>query len=160
LARLNPAREPDASGSRARNLMFAPEPTRHPRDRPHPPRALHEPAGLDISLRRDKSFDDFAPHENTPAAPHHRGCVWSPFFWQSKVEITCRLLHRRWTLSAITSSGAPAEVLTEDQLKRLKKETPPLAEPSAGRDQTHRPIQNGSTMRAVRETKFSTRRLT
>ena len=130
-ARLNPAREPDASGNRARNLMFAPElNVAILEDRPHPPGGLHEQQIWTYRYTETKASTAALPAK-THQQPRMIEDVVVSVLSAKQVEIT-------WSLSSAKDvvgyhvERAPAEVLTEDQLKRLKKQTPPLAEPSVG----------------------------
>jgi hypothetical protein len=125
--KLTPAQEPDASGSRARQLMFAPE--------------------LGVAIL-----------ENCPSKPREQQ-IWT---WRSKgaenwkatalktrsepgiVEdevatvVSATRVELRW--NAPRGSGvqgyhverAAVEVYTEDQLRRLRGQTPPLEQPSVG----------------------------
>jgi hypothetical protein len=123
--RENPATEPDPSGNRARQLMFAPE------------------LGLTFL-------------ENCPSKPREQqiwtyrldgGSSWSPPPARQRNEppvvedgvasvLSAQHVELQW-VPAQHATGyqverAVVEVLTEDQLTRLKTQTPPLAEPSVG----------------------------
>lgn len=123
--KLNPAQEPDPSGNRARQLMFAPE--------------------LGLALL-----------ENCPSQPREQQ-IWTYRFgeagkWNEPAKqraeprivedgvasvISPARVELTWKAPAGDVTGyhverAGVEVFSEDQLVRLKKQTPPLAEPSAG----------------------------
>jgi hypothetical protein len=123
--KLDPATEPDPSGNRARQLLFAPELglaflencTSKPR----------EQQIWTYRLEGGSSWNPPAPKPRTEPRAIEDGSasVLSP----TRVEL-------RW-LGPDDASGylverAPVEVLTEDQLSRLKRQTAPLAEPSVG----------------------------
>jgi hypothetical protein len=129
--KMKPAREPDASGNRARNLMFAPELNLAIlEDRPHPPGGLHE---QQIWTYRYAEAKTSAP----PPAPKSHP---QPRIVEDIVVsvVSAKQVEIAWVPSSAQDVAgyhverAPVEVLTEDQLKRLKKQTPPLAEPSVG----------------------------
>lgn len=123
--KLNPAAEPDPSGSRARQLLFAPELglaflencTSKPR----------EQQMWTYRLEGDsKPWTPPAPKPRTEPRAIDDGVasVLSP----TRVEL-------RWKPAGGAGylvERAPVEVLSEDQLPRLKKQTAPLAEPSVG----------------------------
>jgi hypothetical protein len=122
--KLNPAPEPDPSGNRARQLFFAPELglaflencTGKPR----------EQQIWTYRLDGEKGWTPPAPKPRPEPRIIEEGTasVLSP----TRVEL-------RWKGReglAYHIERAPVEVLTEDQLQRLKKHTAPLAEPSVG----------------------------
>jgi hypothetical protein len=119
-----PATEPDPSGNRARQLMFAPE------------------LGLTF-LENCPS----KPASNRSGPIASTGLSMEPASGQAAQRTTRRGGWRRLVLSTqhVELQWVPAqhatgyqveravvEVLTEDQLTRLKTQTPPLAEPSVG----------------------------
>ncbi len=122
--KLNPASEPEPSGNRARQLLFAPELglaflencTSKPR----------EQQIWTYRLEGDKFWTPPAPRPRAEPRAIEDGTasVLSP----SRVEL-------RWKGAdglGYLVERAPVEVLSEDQLTRLKKQTTPLAEPSVG----------------------------
>jgi hypothetical protein len=123
--KLNPAQEPDPSGNRARQLIFAPE--------------------LDLALL-----------ENCPSKPREQQ-VWTyrsgssaklpeparprkePRVVEDGVAsvISSKQVELTWKAGAPGVAGyhverAVVEMYSEDQLRRLRDQTPPLDEPSAG----------------------------
>ena len=124
--KLNPPQEPDPSGNRARQLLFAPE------------------LGL-------------AFLENCPSKPREQQ-IWTYRFgesgnWQELVKarkeprvvedgtasvISATRVELTWKappgddIAGYHVERAVVEVFSEDQLKRLRSQTPPLAEPSVG----------------------------
>jgi len=122
--KLNPAAEPEPSGSRARQLLFAPELglaflencTSKPR----------EQQIWTYRLDGAKSWTPPAPKPRTEprAIDDGTASVLSP----TRVDL-------QWKGSdglRYLVERAPVEVFSEDQLSRLKKQTTPLAEPSVG----------------------------
>lgn len=116
--KLNPSREPDASGNRARNLMFAPELNLAIlEDRPHPPGGLHE---QQIWTYRYAEAKGSAPSPRPNPRPRIVEDVVVSVISAKQVEVT-------WPASTAKDvigyqvERAPVEVLTEDQLKRLKR---------------------------------------
>ena len=127
--KMNPPREPDPTGNRARQLMFAPE--------------------LGVALLENRAHGKIneqqiwayrlPPADKGGERPAERHAAYPPLVvdvvasvidtghveisWQAPqgAEITGYLVER-----------APVEVLSEDQLKRLKSQTPPLESPSVG----------------------------
>jgi hypothetical protein len=151
-SKLNPTPEPESSGSRARQLVFAPE--------------------LNLAVL-----------ENCPSKPREQQ-VWtyrnaqadpgSAFSWPAPkarpqprlVEdvvvsvLSPRLMELTWkapvdpTIVGYHVERAAVEVLSEDQLQRLKRNTPPLVEPSVGAIQRIGPF-NRLTATPLKETRFS-----
>lgn len=127
--RLNPTSEPDPSGNRARQLMFAPE------------------LGLALlencpSKPREQQIwtlrlPDTKPVPPPPPAPKLR---FGPRIVEDAVVsvLSPACIELEWKASGDKNvigyhvERAAVEVLSEDQLLRLKKQTPPLAEPSVG----------------------------
>jgi hypothetical protein len=150
--KMNPAREPDASGNRARNLMFAPELNLAIlEDRPHPPGGLHEQQIWTYRYAEAKASTP-PPSPKSHSQPRIIEDVVVSVLSAKQVEIT-------WAASSARDvvgyhiERAPVEVLTEDQLKRLKKQTPPLPEPSVGAIQRIGQFKR-LTSAPVREPKF------
>jgi hypothetical protein len=128
--RMNPEREPDPSGSRARNLVFAPELNLAIlENRPHPPGG---PAEQQVWTYRYGEGSPPAPIATARERPH------PPIVEDVLVSVlTAREVEVSWSPSAGPVTGyiverATVEVLTEDQLTRLKRNTEPLKEPSVG----------------------------
>jgi len=122
--KLNPAAEPEPSGNRARQLLFAPElGLAFLENCPSKPR---EQQIWTFRLDGDKSWTPPAPKPRTEprAIDDGTASVLSP----TRVEL-------RWKAAdglGYLVERAPVEVFSEDQLSRLKKQTTPLAEPSVG----------------------------
>jgi len=123
--KLNPPQEPDPSGNRARQLIFAPE------------------LGLALlencpSKPREQQIWTYRGGEATnwqePVKPRAEprivedgvASVISP----TRVELTWK--EPQGDVSGYHVERAVVEVFSEDQLKRLRGQTPPLAEPSVG----------------------------
>ena len=148
--RLNPQPEPQSSGNRARQLLFAPE--------------------LNLAIL-----------ENCPSKPREQQ-IWTYRYAEAstrqepparKPRNTSRIVEDAvvsvesptrvaltWaappdpTITGYHVERAPVEVFTEDQLKRVKRNTPPLPEPSVGA--VHRIGQfTRLTMGVVKETIFT-----
>lgn len=129
-AKLDPAQEPDPSGNRARQLLFAPELGM----------ALLEncpskPREQQIWTLR---LADGKPPKDSPAPSPRRHAV-PPIVEDAVVSVLASThVALSWRKSADPSVAgyhverAIVEVASEDQLVRLKKQTPPLAEPSVG----------------------------
>jgi hypothetical protein len=139
--KMNPPQEPDPSGNRARQLMFAPELNLAIlENRTHPPQGAHE---QQIWTYR---YADGKPDERPKSPPRTRTqpplvedvvvSVISP----KQVELSWLPPHPQRGRGAGDEGNivgyhverAVVEVLTEDQLNRLKSRTPPLPEPSVG----------------------------
>lgn len=153
--KMNPASEPDASGSRARNLMFAPELNLAIlENRPHPPGGPHE---QQIWTYRYADADTKTSPAARPVKPRPQP---RPVEEVVVSVLSSRQVEVSWPASAAPDvigyqvERAPVAVFTEDQLKRLKNQTPPLAEPSVGAIQRIGPFQRLTTA-PQRETKFS-----
>ncbi|MEJ5275711.1 MAG: kelch repeat-containing protein [Thermogemmata sp.] len=139
--KMNPPQEPDPSGARARQLMFAPELNLAIlENRTHPPQGRHE---QQIWTYR---YADGKPHE--PPKPSPRKRTQPPLVEDVTVSVvSAKQVELSWKPvklpgetdnlegSAIVGyhvERAVVEVWSEDQLKRLKSSTPPLPEPSVG----------------------------
>jgi hypothetical protein len=123
--RQNPAAEPEPSGNRARQLMFTPElGLAFLENCPSKPREQQ------IWTYR---LDGDSPWSPPPAIPRSE----PPVVVDGVASVlSAQHVELRWA-PAQHATGyhverAVMEVLTEDQLTRLKKQTPPLAEPSVG----------------------------
>ncbi len=117
--KMNPNMEPDPSGNRARCFVFAPE--------------------LNLAILENRTQHEqqiwtyrFANAPPATSSPRPR----LPRFAEDgvvsvistrRVELTWKGAAPRWHVER-----AAVEVFTEDQLRRLKSRTPPLAEPSVG----------------------------
>jgi hypothetical protein len=145
--KLNPPREPDPSGSRARNLVFAPALNAFLlENRTHPPQG---PAEQQVwALRLGSSRREEAPSSPSPIAnrqsPTNQSLLTSAATGPRIVEdvvvsvLDAKRVALTWKPSRDASvlgyhvERAVVEVATEDQLRRLKRQTEPLAEPSVG----------------------------
>lgn len=140
--KLNPPREPDPSGSRARNLVFAPELNAFLlENRTHPPtgpaeqqvwalRADNRPADPTPTDRLTRNAQG-VPYSSVPRKPRLVEDIVVSVLAANRVELA-------WKKSAEPNfvgyhiERAVVEVATEDQLRRLKRQTESLAEPSVG----------------------------
>ncbi len=136
--KMNPAREPDPSGNRARNSLFAPELNAVLlENRTHPPQGPAEQQvwayrfGMRNEERGVRNENQSLLTSAPTGAPRIVEDVTVSVLATNRVEV-------RWKRSADkTVAGyhverALVEVATEDQLRRLKRQTEPLAEPSVG----------------------------
>ena len=133
--KMNPTPEPPTSGSRARNLIFAPELNAFLlENRTHPPTGPAEQQVLAYRIAERTGVNrDATPRTRAPSRPQPRAVedVVVSVVSATHVELT-------WAKSAHPDvlgyhvERALVEVATEDQLKRLKKQTAPLAGPSVG----------------------------
>ena len=127
--KLNPTTEPDPSGNRARQLMFAPElGIALLENCPSKPReqqiwTMHlgntQPATAQIPAPSPRSEPRIVEDATVS--------VLSP----TRVELIWRAAEDT-RISGYHVERAVVEVFSEDQLVRLKKQTPPLAEPAVG----------------------------
>jgi hypothetical protein len=129
---MNPPREPDASGNRARLFTFLPD---HGlailENRTHPP---HGPAEQQIWTYRygkGKTQAPSASRAKPRSQPRIVEDVVVSVLAANKVEVTWRRPLGE-DIAGYFVERATVEVWTEDQLRRLKGQTPPLAEPSVG----------------------------
>ncbi|MBM3457711.1 MAG: hypothetical protein FJX77_04170, partial [Armatimonadetes bacterium] len=125
--KLSPDREPDPSGNRARVLVFAPELNAALlENRPHPPYGPAEqqvwsyrfedgPVALPLPApERSRVTEDLSV---SVLSPRHVRLCWEP----AGGDPAGYLVER-----------AAVEVYTDDQLRRLKAQTPPLVQPMVG----------------------------
>jgi len=128
--KLNPAREPDSAGNRTRQLVFAPELnlailencTSQPREQ---------------QIWTYRYAEGTAQAADAPLQPKPQS---QPRIVEDVVVsvLSPRRVELRWsapddpTVAGYHVERAVVEVLTEDQLTRLKRNTPPLPEPSVG----------------------------
>jgi len=157
-SKLSPAREPDPTGNRARVLVFAPELNAALlENRTHPPHGPPEQQmwALRLGLRPSATYGTSgilrawlgpapADPETAPLSDPRRakgGRIRAePRIIEDVVVsvISAREIEVAWKVppesgvAGYRIERAAAEVLTEDQLTRLKSRTPPLAPPSAG----------------------------
>lgn len=140
-SKLNPPREPDSSGSRARNLVFAPELNAFLlENRTHPPSGPAEqqvwayrlsPVAAELRRRTSELVIPANPPPHVGGYPRLVEDIVVSVLATNRVELS-------WKKSAETSvigyhiERALVEVATEDQLRRLKRQTDPLTEPSVG----------------------------
>jgi hypothetical protein len=134
--RMNPAREPDASGNRARVLMSVPDlnlifledcPSKPREQQVWSYRCGDVPRGI---------HGVTAPVRTSPRTPED---VIVSVIGAKEVEIAWKAPPKGKDIGAdllktlkYVVERAPVDVLTEDQLKRLKSRTPPLEPPSVG----------------------------
>ena len=127
--KLNPATEPDSSGNRARQLMFAPElgvallencPSK-PREQQIWTFRFGDAAATPTQQPVTKTRTEPPIVEDAVVS------VFSPV----RIELNWKT-HAGVSVQGYHIERAPVEVATEDQLVRLKKQTTPLAEPSVG----------------------------
>jgi hypothetical protein len=129
---MDPPAEPDPSGNRARVLVHAPEiGALLLENRTHPP---HGPAEQQVWAYR--------PLDAAPAvgkAGRRRARTAPPIVEEAVVSVlSAREVEIAWKPAPGAGAAgyilerAAVEVLSEDQLRRLKSRTPPLGEPSAG----------------------------
>jgi hypothetical protein len=134
--KMNPPQEPDSSGNRARLLSFIPDLRLSIlENRTHPP---HGPAEQQIWMyryRRDLVHGIPSEQPMPPTATRTQPRIVEDAVVSVRSEKAVEL---RWSPPAgrdVTGyhvERAAVEVWSEDQLTRLKKRTPPLAEPSVG----------------------------
>jgi hypothetical protein len=127
--RLNPPREPDPTGNRARQLMFAPE--------------------LGVALLENRVHGKINEQQiwafrmagapNPAPPPAEKPPAYPPLVEDVVVSVLdARQVAISWQapktgeITGYLVERAVVEVLSEDQLQRLKSQTPPLATPSAG----------------------------
>ncbi|MEQ2009143.1 MAG: hypothetical protein ABMA26_20365, partial [Limisphaerales bacterium] len=140
--KLNPAREPDPSGNRARNIVFAPELNAFLlENRTHPPqgpaeqqvwalRVGNRPADTAPADRLARNAQG-VPYSSVPRKPRLVEDIVVSVLAANRIELA-------WKKSAEPNvigyhiERAAVEVATEDQLRRLKRQTEPLGEPSVG----------------------------
>jgi hypothetical protein len=132
--RAHPAREPDPSGNRARVLAFARElGLTLLENSTHPPQGEREQqvwAYRAVAADGADGADGPAPAPKPRAGPRVVEELVVSVVSASEVQLA-------WKPPPGGAAGyhlerAAVEVLSEDQLKKLKSRTPPLAEPSAG----------------------------
>lgn len=147
--RMKPAAEPDAAGNRTRNLVFAPELNLAILEN-----CTGRPREQQVWTYR---FAD-SPQAYQPPAPKPRS---TPRLVEDAVVsvVGPNRVELSWTAPEDPSivgyhvERAVVEVFSEDQLRRLKERTPPLAEPSVGAIRRIGPFQQ-RTAQPVRETMF------
>jgi hypothetical protein len=150
--RMNPASEPEPSGNRARNLTFAPELNLAILEN-----CTSKPREQQVWTYR---FADTAAPNTPPPALRPRTIVDDAVvsvISPTRVELTWSA-PARGELSAVVPlvyhvERAVVEVYSDDQLKRLKQRTPPLAEPIVGAIRRIGPFTR-LTNQPVRETSF------
>jgi hypothetical protein len=129
--KMNPPREPDASGNRARLLTFLPD---HGvailETRTHPPQG---PAEQQIWTYR---YSDAKPAEQSAAPAARREPpiveeVVASVLGANNIEVSWKPPPGE-NIGGYFVERAAVEVWTEDQLRRLKGQTPPLVKPSVG----------------------------
>lgn len=135
--KMNPASEPDTAGNRTRQLCFAPELNLAILEN-----CTHQPREQQIWTYR---YAD-AGRRYEPPAPKLRT---TPGIIEDAVVTVLTPTHVELTWAASADPAvvgyhverATVDVLTEDQLRRVKRNTPPLAEPSVAALQRMGPFQ-------------------
>jgi len=135
--KLNPPREPDPSGNRARNLVFAPELGAFLlENRTHPPGGPSEQQVWALKLET-RNAERGARNErqsllaSAATGPRMVEDIVVSVLDAKRVALTWKPLRDASVLGYHVERAA-VEVATEDQLRRLKRQTEPLAEPSVG----------------------------
>jgi hypothetical protein len=128
-AKLSPPTEPEPSGNRARQLMFAPELGMTMLENcPSKPR---EQQIWTLRLAEEKPpvapAPSVPPRAEPPVVEDATASVLTP----TRVDLAWKAPARRG-IAGYHVERAPVDVFTEAQLIRLKKQTPPLSEPSVG----------------------------
>jgi hypothetical protein len=135
--KLNPPREPDPSGSRARNILFSPELNAFLlENRTHPPQGPSEQQVWALRLGTggtETKGDKGNPSPSAPAAatPRLIEDIVISVRDANRTELTWKKSVER-NVVGYHVERAQVEVATEEQLRRLKRQTEPLAEPSVG----------------------------
>ncbi|MCI0460630.1 MAG: DUF1080 domain-containing protein, partial [Gemmataceae bacterium] len=126
--RRKPSAEPDAAGNRTRQLVFAPELNLAILEN-----CTSKPREQQIWTYR------YADAKPTPEAPQPKPRETPPIVEDAVVSVIGRKhVELSWTdppgakIAGYHVERAVVEVWSEDQLRRLKDRTPPLAEPSVG----------------------------
>ncbi len=127
-SRRNPGREPDAAGNRTRNLIFAPELnlailencTSRPREQQIWTYRYAAASGPFVAPKFER--------RRTPAVPHD---LVASVISEHQVDLRWSH-HTAEQIAGYHVERAAVEVWSEDQLVRLKKNTPPLESPSVG----------------------------
>ena len=130
-AKLNPAREPDPSGSRARNIVFAPELNAVLlENRTHPPQGPSEQQvwAYRFGVRKEKQNVVASSATGTPRIVED---ITVSVLAAKRVELSWKNSAEK-SVTGYHIERAVVEVATEDQLRRLKRQTEPLAEASVG----------------------------
>ncbi len=148
----HPTREPDNAGNRTRQLLFAPELNLAILEN-----CTHQPREQQIWTYRYAGTS--ADGRTVPAAAKSRlqppsiteatVSVLSP----TRVEVAWRTSNDK-SITGYHVERAAVEVLTEDQLVRLKRHTPPLLAPSVGAIRRVGPFQR-LTQQPLQETGFT-----
>jgi hypothetical protein len=129
--KLNPAREPDPSGNRARNILFTPELNAVLlENRTHPPQGPAEQQvwAYRFGPRKDQNRLSTMFVEGTPRIVED---ITVSVLTTKRAELSWKKSPER-NVTGYHIERAAVEVATEDQLRRLKRQTEPLAEPSVG----------------------------
>jgi hypothetical protein len=128
--KMNPAREPDPSGNRARNILFAPELNAVLlENRTHPPQG---PAEQQVWAYRFGKGKAGPPIESSfYTAPRVVEDITISVIDPRRVEVSWKRSPEKY-VTGYHIERAPVGVATEDQLRRLKRQTEPLAEASVG----------------------------
>jgi len=142
--KLNPDPEPHQSGNRARNILYAPELNAVLlENRTHPPQGPAEQQVLAYRFAGSSRGNEAPSPSKKPGAGKEESFLISaktPRIVEDMVVsvVSPTRVELTWKKSVETNvTGyfvyrAPVEVASEDQLKRLKRQTAPLEEPSVG----------------------------
>lgn len=128
----DPKPEPDASGNRARNLMFAPElNVAILENRTHTPQADSNEQQIWTYRFAGDSKGEPSPKPAPPAIPRVIEVATVSVVASDRVELSWQP-SRESDIAGYHIERATVEVLSDDQLRRLKSHTPPLAETLVG----------------------------
>lgn len=128
--KLNPEPEPHQSGNRARNVLYAPELNAVLlENRTHPPNGPAEQQVLAYRFAGESKREPVKPSDRT--TPRIVEDIVVSVVSATRVEVSWKR-PRHANVLGFHVERAPVEVATEDQLKRLNRQTEPLAEPSVG----------------------------
>jgi hypothetical protein len=145
--RLNPQPEPEPSGNRARQLLFAPELNLAILENcPSKPREQQIWTYRCSDAKADATF--MTPAAMPRARPRLVEDVVVSVVSATRVELTWQA-PADLAVTGYHVERAVVEVLTEDQLRRLKRNTPPLPEPSVGAICRIGQFQRLTTTRAI-----------
>lgn len=150
--RRNPAKEPDAAGNRTRNLFFAPELNLAILEN-----CTSRPREQQIwTYRYAEAKTPYQPPKpKPPASPALVEDVVVSVINHNQVQVAWKPQAREMPIGFHVERAA-VEVWTEDQLTRLKRNTPPLKQPSVGAIRRIGPFKR-LTRNPVRESSYQDR---
>ncbi len=161
--KLNPVREPDPSGSRARNILFAPELNAVLlENRTHPPQGPAEqqvwayrfaPVAADVRRRSGEPVVSGNPPPHVGGYARIVEDITVSVLAANRVELAWKKSGEKG-VTGYQVERARVEVATEDQLRRLKRQTEPLAEASVGAITKVGPFQRLTSV-PVKESTFT-----